>query len=218
MNSLYKIAITSSLAAPILWTLPSSAQPACTNGGIAHLTSLSSGCRSGDKVYSDFVFSPNWSTSTSIFGFTDNNNEHTFSGSGLALTPGIYTYSYNISISPAGSNEFMSYRTGAASSAIDPLVSTKTLIGSPDGVPVVAVNTSTSSVYTYLSTTTGPIDFTGTINVTSGRLDTITDSVFQANITTTAAAPVPLPILGVAAAFGSLRKLRQLSTALNLTM
>jgi hypothetical protein len=218
MNSLFKLAITSSLAVPILWTFPSSAQPACTNGGIAYLTSLSAGCRSGDKVYSNFVFSPNWSMDTSIFGFTDNNNQHTFSGSGLSLTPGTYTYSYKIAISPAGSNEFMSYRTGAASSSIDPLVSTKTLIGSPDGVSVVAVNTSTSPTYTYASTASGPIDFTSTINVTSGRLDTITDSVYQANITTTAAAPAPLPILGVAAAFGSIRKLRQLSTSLNLTM
>jgi hypothetical protein len=216
MNSLFKLAITSSLVVPILWTFPSSAQPACTIGGIAYLTSLSAGCRSGDKVYSNFVFSPNWSPN-STFGFTDNNNEHTFSGSGLSLSSGTYTYSYKIAIAPFGSNEFTSYRTGAASSSIAPYVSTKTLVGTPNGVPVVAVNTSTSSVYTYPSTINGPIDFTSTINVTSGRLDTITDSVYQAK-TTTAAAPAPLPILGVAAAFGSIRKLRQLSASLKFTI
>lgn len=213
MKSLLKVATTISLVVPIFWSVPSSAQPACTTGGISYLTGLASGCINGDKVYSDFVFSPNWNA-FSTFGFTDNYSEHTFSGSNLDLGPGTYTYSYKVTIFPAGSNDFEAYRTGAASSSIPvPLASTKTLIGTPDGIPVVAIDTSDSPIQFLASIQPGPINFTGIIDVTSGRLDTITDSVYQANFVPQSSVPAPLPIFGVAAAFGSIRKLRRLSAS-----
>ena len=215
MNSLSKLAMVVAFAAPVVVASPSLAQSACTQSTLSSLAALgSTGCQSGDKIYSDFNFSNNWN-STAGFGFTDNNDEHTFSGSSLGLLPGTYTYSYKVAI--VGSNQFLAYRTGAATSSITlPLSSTKTLKGTPNGVEVTATNSSSSSVYNYAPTIAGPVDFTSTINVTSGRLDTITDSLVQDILPTQSAVPAPFPILGAAAAFGSVRKLRKFSSALKL--
>jgi hypothetical protein len=215
MNSLSKLAMVVAFAAPVVVASPSLAQSACSSGGLGYLAGLgSTGCASGDKIYSDFQFSPNWNN-TATFGFTDNNDEHTFSGASLGLLPGTYTYSYKVAI--VGSNEFLAYRTGAATSSITlPLSSTKTLTGTPNGVTVTATDSSSSSVYTYAPTVAGPVDFTSTINVTAGRLDVITDSLVQQLNNPPSAVPAPFPILGAAAAFGSVRKLRKFSSALKL--
>lgn len=160
---------------------------------------------------------PNWNN-TAGFGFTDNNDEHTFSGSSLGLLSGTYTYSYKVAI--VGSNEFLAYRTGAATSSITlPLDSTKSLTGTPNGVGVTADDSSSSEVYTYAPTIAGPVNFASTINVIGGRLDVITDSLVQQLKNPpppSSAVPGPLPILGAAAALGSVRKLRKFSSALKL--
>ena len=214
MNSLSKLAMVVAFAAPVVVASPSLAQSACTQSTLGSLAALgSTGCQNGDKIYSDFVFSNNWNSSSG-FGFTDNNEEHTFSGSSLGLLPGKYTYSYKVAI--VGSSKFLAYRTGAATSSINPLSSTKTLTGTPNGVAVTATDSSQSSVYTYAPTVAGPVDFTSTINVTAGRLDTITDTLVQELNDPPSAVPAPFPILGAAAAFGSLRKLRKFSSALKL--
>lgn len=216
MNSLSKLAMVVAFAAPIVVASPSLSQSTCVSGGLSYLTGLgSTGCQSGDKIYSDFVFSPNFNN-TATFGFTDNNDEHTFSGASLGLLSGTYTYSYKVAI--VGSNEFLAYRTGAATSSITlPLSSTKTLTGTPTGDTVTATDSSQSPVSFYAPTIAGPVDFTSTINVTGGRLDVITDSlVQQLNLPPSGAVPGPLPILGAAAAFGSVRKLRKFSSALKL--
>ena len=209
MNFLRRLALGAVTVAPLVSTTPSFAQSACTSGGLSYLSGLgSTGCQSGDKVYSDFVFSSNWN-STSTFGFTDNNDEHTFSGASLGLLAGTYTYSYKVAI--VGPNQFLAYRTGAATSSITlPLSSTKTLVGTPNGVSVTATDSSQSSVSFYTPAVAGPVDFSSTINVSSGRLDTITDSLVQQIVTPPpSSVPGPLPILGASAAFGFSRRIRK---------
>jgi hypothetical protein len=94
------------------------------------------------------------------------------------------------------------------------LESTKTLTGIPNGDVSTGTNDVVGNLVTYVPTIGGPVDFSGTINVTSGRMDVITDTLAQQVITPPSATPGPLPILGAAAAFGSVRKLRRFSSAL----
>ncbi len=194
------------LAAPLFSAAPSAASPtACTSGNVSYLTGLgSTGCSSGDIVFSDFTFTGGWSTGS--FGFTENDDEHTFSGSALGLQAGIYSYSYKVSSTSI--NTFLAYRTGAATSSIVPLVSSKTFTGTPNGVTVTANNSSQSSIYFYSPPVAGPIDFTSTIAVSSGRLDVITDSFVQQIVPV----PGPLPFLGAAAALRFARRLRKRSS------
>jgi hypothetical protein len=169
----------------------------------------------GDKIYSDFSFSPNFAP-TSTFSFTNTpTDQHTFSGAGLAMTPGNYTYSYKMAIVAGTGTTFAAYRTGSSTSDVfNALVATKTLSANPASVPATVTSTDgiVSLVATYSPTVPGPLTFSSTINVTSGRMDIFTDSVVQQEVSAT---PGPLPILGAAAAFGSLRKLRKLSSLLN---
>ena len=194
------------LAVPLFSAAPSSAAPAaCTSGGLAYLTGLgSTGCSSGDIVFSDFTFTGGWSPG--VFGFTENNNEHTFSASALNLQPGTYSYSYKVT--STSNNTFLAYATGAGtSSTLIPLASSKTLTGTPNGVPVTADNNSQSPVYYYSPPVAGPIIFTSAIDVSSGRLDIITDSFVQQIVPV----PGPLPFLGAAAALRFARRLRKRS-------
>ena len=94
-------------------------------------------------IYSDFVFSWN---NQSTFGFARNANEYTISGSNLNLDPGSHAYSYKVTSS--NTYQFLAYDTGVtASSILDPLLSTKTLVGTPNGTPIKAVNASQATVY-----------------------------------------------------------------------
>lgn len=212
-----RVVLAGALASPVLLVAPSLAQPACVNGvGTAALVGLgSTGCQIGDKIYSHFTFSSGFS-STGTFNFTNTpTDQHTFSAAGLALAPGSYSYGYKMTIVPGTpGTSFAAYRTGSGTSdVITALGSTKTLIGTSGGL-VTAVNDGTSSVYNYSPFVAGPVDFTSTINVTAGRLDIFSDSVVQNVIPTASSTPGPLPILGAAVAFGSVRNLRKFSSAL----
>jgi hypothetical protein len=193
------------LAIPFIGAMPSKAQTACSGGySISALTSLgSTGCIIGDKIYSDFGFSGAWA-GTSIFTFSNSPaNQHTFSGSGLALNPGTYGYTYKVTIAPGNPLQRLSgYRAGNGTSDLAlPLVATRTLAGTPGGT-VTATNDLTSPAYMYSPYVTGPVVFTSNVSITSGRMDITTDTLGQVTV------PGPLPIVGAAAAFGFSRKLR----------
>jgi len=203
------IAVSASLTV----TVPNSAEaaPSCATSGIGGsevynigaLKALGAGgCQIGDKIYSDFDFSMNWTNG--VFGFSNSPaDQHTFSGASLALmgsaTP--YTYTYKVAVDPTSPESFLSYRTDIGSSNLTGTSASNTLenslnpdvsfaqitAGSPSAGNLVAINGTTAV-------------FTGTVSVTSGRIDTITDSLNQT--------PGPLPILGAGAAFGFSRKLR----------
>ena len=121
------------------------------------------------------------------------------------------SYSYLVTITNDGIPPefgFERYRTSATSSEqTEPLISTKTLTGNPAGTGITseAVNTTIGNVVPYPAAEAGPVVFTGTINVTGGRMDVFTDSISQ----TVDPVPGPLPVLGAAAGFGWTRRLRK---------
>ena len=210
------------IVAPLTAGSPSLAQPACTPGGITQYTGYgATGCKVTDKVFSNFSFTG--FNASSIFSVTASGDplvpedaQHTFSASGLNFTPGaVASYSYLVKITNPEYG-FAAYRTSATSSEqTEPLMGTKTLTGNPAGTGITseAVNTTIGNVVPYPAAEPGPVAFNGTINVDGGRMDVFTDSISQTRIRTEASAtPGPLPILGAAAAFGSVRKLRKFSS------
>lgn len=207
MKLLSKAALAAVLAAPVAFSSPSLATSACAPGGIAAYEALgSTGCTSGDKIYSNFSFT-GFAGSTAL-SITDNGSQHTFSASGLNFGAGsTASYSYTVAIAPGNPNaSFLAYRTGATTSdTFVSLVSTKTLTGTPNGDTSTAINETTGNVVFYSPTIGGPVTFTGGINVTSGRMDVFTDTLAQQ----IQVVPGPLPILGAAAAFGYSRRLRK---------
>ena len=217
MNLLSKAAIAAVLAAPVAFSSPSIAQPACAVGDIADYLALgTTGCTSGDKIYSNFSFT-GFAPTTGL-SVTDSGPQHTLSANGLNFGAGsIASYSYTVAIAPGNPNSsFLAYRTGATTSDVfNPLDSTKTLTGTPNGGVSTGIDDNVGNLVTYSPTIGGPVVFTGGINVTGGRMDVFTDTlVQQVNLPPASATPGPLPILGAAAAFGSVRKLRRFSSAL----
>ena len=207
-------AIAAALAAPVAFSSPSFALTSCAPGGIAAYLALgSTGCTSGDKIYSDFSFT-GFNTGTTNLSITDSGPQHTFSASGLNFGASTTaSYSYTVAIAPGNPNaSFLGYRTGATTSDVfTPLASTKTLTGTPNGDTSTAINETSGNVVFYSPTIGGPVTFTGAINVTSGRMGVFTDSLVQQINTPPppSSVPGPLPILGVAAAFGYSRRLRK---------
>jgi hypothetical protein len=80
----------------------------------------------------------------------------------------------------------------------------------------VPVNISQAATKTYASTEVLTDAFTASLGVTEGAIESWTQSIQFQNAPVPGNTPVPgpLPILGAAAAFGSVRKLRQFSSAL----
>lgn len=192
---------------------PAQAQPQCSTAGlggsgafnIAGLLGLgSTGCQIGDKVYSDFSFSNNWNGGSSIFTFTNSSDtEHTFSGSGLQLLAGTYTYNYKVSA--LGPQIIASYATDFAGSPVmanlDAVKNLGNNINSSDSIATYVNNVATSGNTVTLTPAQSAVIFDNTLTVTNGRIDVITDSLVQT--------PGPLPILGAGAAFGFSRKIRR---------
>jgi len=169
----------------------------------------STGCESGDKIYSDFSFT-GFDTATTSLSITDAGEQHTFSANGLNLGTGsMASYSYKVTIAPGNPNaSFLAYRTGATTSDVmTPLTGTKTLTGTPTGGVSTSTDGAVGNVFTYAPTIAGPVDFAGSINVTGGRMDVITDSLVQ-KVNGTSSVPGPLPLLGAGAAFGFSRRIR----------
>jgi hypothetical protein len=208
--------ISAALLAPLVFGSPSFAQPACAPGNLAQYLAYNGlgGCREGDKIFSDFSFPGFHGSST--FSVTSLGAQHTFSAAGLNFGAGTsVSYGYKVQIVAPVNFGFLSYRTAASSSEqTNPLVSTKSLTGTPQGGVSTAVDLALGNVITYSPAIGGPVAFTGNINVTAGRMDVFTDSIAQEPLKPTSTTPGPLPILGAAAAFGSVRKLRKLSSAL----
>ena len=208
MKLLSKAALVAVFAAPVAFTSPSFAQSPCGVGTIHVYVALgSTGCTSGDKIYSNFSFT-GFADSANL-SITDSGLQHTFSASGLNFgANATATYSYTVAIAPGNPNaSFRGYRTAAATSDVfNNLAGTKTLTGTPNGGESTATDGTLGNVVLYSPTIGGPIVFTGSINVTSGRMDVFTDTVVQQ---IQVPVPGPLPILGAAAAFGYSRRLRK---------
>jgi hypothetical protein len=204
------IAIAGVLAVPLAFASPSSAQVACAGGDIAQFVGYgSTGCVSGDKIYSNFSFT-GFNTSTAL-SITNNGAEHVLSASGLNFNgPASASYSYSVAIASGNPlSSFKAYRTNGSTSSITiPLIGSKTLTGTPAGGVSTSTDAVIGNIVWYTPTIAGPISFSGGISVTSGRMDTFSDTLVQEVITPV---PGPLPILGAAFAFRSARKLRSTS-------
>ena len=210
MKWLSRAALVAVFGAPVAFTSPSFAQSACAPGGIAYYLGLgSTGCISGDKIYSDFSFT-GFANSTNL-SITNSGLQHTFSAAGLNFGVGTTaSYGYTVAIAPGNPDaSFLGYRTAATTSDVfEPLAGAKTLTATPNGGVSTANNETVGNVVFYSPTIPGPVTFTGSINVTGGRMDVFTDTLIQQVV------PGPLPILGAAAAFGYSRRLRKrLSTS-----
>jgi hypothetical protein len=210
MKLLSRAALVAVFGAPVAFTSPSFAQSACAPGGIAYYLGLgSTGCISGDKIYSDFSFT-GFANSTNL-SITNSDLQHTFSAAGLNFGVGTTaSYSYTVAIAPGNPDaSFLGYRTAATTSDVFvPLAGAKTLTATPNGGVSTSANGTLGNVVFYSPTIAGPVTFTGSINVTGGRMDVFTDTLIQQVV------PGPLPILGAAAAFGYSRRLRKrLSTS-----
>ena len=174
---------------------------------IASLTGLSAdGCFIGDKVYSGFSFS---GLSQGGFNFTKSGADHTFSGSGLNFTGSNFSYSYTVSLyNPPAGQEFFKYNTNAAGSATgSALVFSKSLT-TPLPTNSTATELLPGNIVTFPAGTVSALTFTSNLNLTGGKIDTITDTLTQKIGEPISTVPGPLPILGAGAAFGFSRKLR----------
>ena len=228
------IGFLSSAALLALAAPGANAQSVCGPTVYATISSSGFSCTIGDKRYSDFSFTGTGDWTNSSFSFVTSPvspgvQQYTFNGSG-AFTPGnTYAYSYKMTITgPAGPTqfEFDAFRTGFTSSSLTGTnLGTNTLTALGLGGPYGPSTSSSAngggqgnavdiaSGPGYLGNDRGPMTFSGNINVTQGVMNVFTDSVVQQQAVPTTATntPGPLPILGAAAAFGSVRKLRRFS-------
>jgi hypothetical protein len=186
--------------------------------GIYFYTTLvglgANGCFIGDKVYSNFVFTPvsgEAIPTMAPWGFTFSGSNHTLSASSLNYGTGKFNYSYQVSLYNAvPGQEFVNYRTQVGSSQTGTNTFSKTLETVATGT-VTGPSTSTGgqgNVIPFAPGELGTLYFSSMVDVTAGKIDTLSDSLTQ-KFGDTSQVPGPLPILGAGAAFGFSRRLRK---------
>jgi hypothetical protein len=230
MKTLQNLTLLAGLTAGlgILQAAPAQAQ-VCTGNGtstasfsLAFLTANPGlTCTVGDKTYSNFSFT----------GFTASDaaqNVVNMSESGVGglqhtigmmntsgWTSASNTFNYTVSIA-SGSNVLDQWAaTGSSSilgSGFNSTVAATNSAPSPNPNGAINAFSTVGSPSTFNAGTTSSA-FTNTFNVTSNAFTSFDNSLTQ-KATPTSATPGPLPILGAAAAFGSVRKLRRFSSLL----
>jgi len=173
------------------------------------------GCFIGDKVYSDFKFTPVSGEAipvNAIWGMTFSGPNHTLSASQLNYGIGKFNYTYEVSLFNAvAGQEFVDYRTQVGSSQIGTNTFSKVLDTVAPGT-VTGTSTSTGGQGNVISFAPGQVStlyFSSMVEVTAGRIDTLSDSLTQKFGEPGTGVPGPLPILGAGAAFGFSRRLRK---------
>jgi hypothetical protein len=205
-----KAGLLAAVVLPFGAILPANAAPtACSVYTVAQLTTSGFNCFIGDKVFSDFTFS---GLSTGFYGFSEFGASTTFSGAALNFTGSSFTYGYKVALyNPIPGQAFLSYNTNAGGSAVSggALAYSKSLsTTSPVSGPSTATETTVAPIVTFSPVTTGPVTFTSTLTRTSGKVDTLSDTLNQAKDPSINDVPGPLPLLGAGAAFGFSRRLR----------
>jgi hypothetical protein len=171
------------------------------------------GCLVGDKVYSDFQFTPisgQAIPAAAPWGFTFSGPNHTLSASSLNYGTGSFEYMYKVSLFNAvGGQQFVNYRNSLTTSQVGTNTFTKTLEtitpGSITGTS--SSSGSTGNLISFSPGEVGPIYFKSVVDVTAGKVDVLTDSLTQ--LKGGDEVPGPLPIIGAGAAFGFSRRLRK---------
>jgi len=229
MKTLQNLTLLAGLTAGlgILQATPAQAQ-VCTGDGtntasfsLAFLTSNPGlTCTVGDKTYSNFSYTGFVSSdlAQNIVNMSESGVgglQHTIGMMNTAgWTSASNTFSYTVSIA-SGPNTLNQWAATGSSSIIGSgFTSTVTATNSaPSPNPNGAVNafSTVGSPSTFTAGTTSSA-FTNTFNVTSNAFTSFDNSLTQS--APPSATPGPLPILGAAAAFGSVRKLRRFSSLL----
>jgi hypothetical protein len=229
MKTLQNLTLLAGLTAGlgILQTTPANAQT-CTGNGTATgsftLAFLDANpgltCTIGDKIYSNFSYTGFVSSdlAQNVVNMSESGVgglQHTIGMQNTAgWTSASNTFSYTVSIA-SGSNTLNQWAATGASSIIGSgFNSTVTATNSaPSPNPNGAVNafSTVGSPSTFTAGTTSSA-FSNTFNVTSNAFTAFDNSLTQS--APPSATPGPLPILGAAAAFGSVRKLRRFSSLL----
>ncbi|MFM7465840.1 MAG: hypothetical protein ACKO28_10300, partial [Cyanobium sp.] len=177
-------------------------------------------CTVGDKIYSNFSY-------TGFVAADSAQNVVNMSESGIGglqhtigmmntsgWTSASNTFNYTISAVGPGVELNQWAATGGSSiigSAFNSTVTATSSAPSPNPNGAVNAFTTVGSPSTFNAGTTSSA-FTNTFNVTSNAFTSFDNSLTQRSTVT--ATPGPLPILGAAAAFGSIRKLRRFSSLL----
>ena len=190
-----------------------SVHPTCASVFFSPLGVPTAGWTLGDKTLTNLVFSPENPPSGefSFIEFTGHiyTTEAAFDPS--LPPPFIGSYTYDLAITPAGIADGWVFDTVKfdVDHADDGVKATKTVVG---GVPSPVVLESVDGA------PVGPVPLGGTsITVTdSWNIDPAKDGAILSisNTYTQTEVPAPLPLLGVGAAFGSIRKLRKFSSQL----
>ena len=229
MKTLQSLTLLAGLTAGlgILQAAPAQAQ-VCTGNGtstasfsLAFLTANPGlTCTVGDKTYSNFSFT----------GFTASDaaqNVVNMSESGVGglqhtigmmntsgWTSASNTFNYTITLADPSKVFDQWAATGSSSilgSGFNSTVAATNSAPSPNPNGAINAFSTVGSPSTFNAGTTSSA-FTNTFNVTSNAFTSFDNSLTQRS--TASATPGPLPILGAAAAFGSVRKLRRFSSLL----
>ena len=177
-------------------------------------------CRIGDKIYSNFSYTGFVSSdlAQNVVNMSESGVgglQHTIGMMNTAgWTSASNTFNYTITVVGTGVVLDQWAATGGSSIIGSQFNSTVTATNSaPSPNPNGAVNafSTVSSPSTFTAGTTSSA-FTNTFNVSNNAFTSFDNSLTQKLSAT--ATPGPLPILGAAAAFGSVRKLRRFSSLL----
>ena len=229
MKTLRNLTLLAGLTAGlgVLQATPAHAQ-VCTGNGTATasflLTAITPGltCIVGDKKYSNFSY-------TGFVAADAAQNVVNISESGiggLQHTIGMMntsgwtstTNTFNYTVEVVGSGVFLDQWAATGSSSIigSQFKSTVTATSSaPSPNPNLAMNAfSTVGSPSTFNPNTSISSFTNTFTVDSNAFTSFDNSLTQKVNPVATATPGPLPILGAAAAFGSVRKLRRFSSLL----
>jgi len=179
-------------------------------------------CTVGDKTYSNFSYTGfvSGDLNQNVVNMAESGVgglQHTIGMQNTAgWTSASNTFSYTVSIA-SGSNVFDQWAaTGSSSilgSAFNSTVAATNSSPSPNPNGAVNAFSTVGSPSTFTDGTTSSA-FTNTFNVTSNAFTSFDNSLTQKFTPSASATPGPLPILGAAAAFGSVRKLRRFSSLL----
>ena len=231
MKTLRNLTLLAGLTAGlgVIQATPAQAQVCTGNGtptGSFSLTFLDANpgltCTVGDKIYSNFSYTGFVSAdpAQNVVNMSESGVgglQHTI---GMQNTSGwtspSNTFSYTISVIAGNDKLFDQWAaTGSSSilgSAFNSTVAATNSSPSPNPNGAVNAFSTVGSPSTFTDGTTSSA-FTNTFNVTSNAFTSFDNSLTQKN-PPTSATPGPLPILGAAAAFGSVRKLRRFSSLL----
>jgi hypothetical protein len=184
----------------------------CVAGDVASYQMLTGGeCTSGDKTYSNFIFTNlNSADTVTISPGIPTHTIALSNSSGWGA--GTYGLSYRVTIDPLAPYYLRAYAASSSSSIFVPSLVSGTIGLTASAMPplsgTIPLNSGTTVPSFYTTPLTLKTDvFTTEVIVTDGFLTAFDNSIVQ-GINNTDRVPGPLPLLGAGAAFGFSRRIR----------